>query len=51
MALGPYRFNVTLGERRRFLFAKWRSLAALEAWLAARHPDETSGDVHARLDA
>jgi FkbM family methyltransferase len=51
MALGPYRFNVTLGERRRFLFAKWRSLAALETWLAARHPDETSGDVHARLDA
>jgi FkbM family methyltransferase len=51
VALGPYRFNVTVGERRRFLFADWRSLAALEAWLAARHPNETSGDVHARLDA
>ncbi|MGH6897496.1 MAG: FkbM family methyltransferase [Geminicoccaceae bacterium] len=50
-ALGPYRFNLTLGERRRFLWLDWRSLAGLEAWLAARHPDQASGDVHARLDA
>jgi FkbM family methyltransferase len=50
-ALGPYRFNVTLGERRRFLWPDWRSHAELEAWLAARHPDQASGDVHARLDA
>ena len=49
-ALGPYRFNVTVGERRRFLFAKWRSLAALKVWLAARRAGEPSGDVHARLE-
>ena len=50
-ALGPYRFNVTVGERRRFLWPDWRSLAELEAWLAARQPNQSSGDVHARLDA
>ena len=51
VALGPYRFNVTVGERRRLLWREWRPLEGLEAWLAARHPNETSGDVHARLDA
>jgi FkbM family methyltransferase len=50
-ALGPYRFNVTVGERRHLLWRKWRSLPALEAWLAARRPNERSGDIHARLDA
>ena len=49
-SLGPYRFNVTVGERRRFLWRKWRSLAALEAWLAARRANEPSGDVYARLE-
>jgi len=49
-ALGPYRFNVTVGERRRFLWPDWRPLGALEAWLAARRANEPSGDVHARLD-
>jgi FkbM family methyltransferase len=50
-ALGPYRFNITVGERRHLLWRAWRSLSALEAWLAARRPDEPSGDIHARLDA
>jgi FkbM family methyltransferase len=50
-ALGPYRFNVTVGERRLLLWRRWRSLRALEVWLAARHPDEPSGDIHASLDA
>jgi FkbM family methyltransferase len=50
-ALAPYRFNVTVGERRHLLWREWRSLFALEAWLAARRPDERSGDIHARLDA
>jgi FkbM family methyltransferase len=48
--LGPYRCNVTRGERRRFLWPEWRSLADLDAWLAARRPDEPSGDVYARLE-
>lgn len=48
--LGRYRFNLTLGERRRFLWPEWRPLAALDAWLAARQVDERSGDVYARLE-
>ena len=49
--LGRYRFNLTVGERRRFLWPEWRPLAALDSWLAARHVDERSGDVYARLEA
>jgi FkbM family methyltransferase len=49
--LGPYRCNVTVGERRRFLWPEWRRLADLEPWLAARHPNEPSGDVYARLES
>jgi hypothetical protein len=49
--LGRYRFNVTIGERRRFLWQKWRALAGLESWLAARRRDERSGDVYARLES
>jgi FkbM family methyltransferase len=48
--LGPYRFNPTIGERRRFLWRKWRRLGALDDWLAAREPDESSGDIYARLE-
>jgi FkbM family methyltransferase len=48
--LGPYRFNPTIGERRRFLWRKWRPVAALDPWLAARQADEPSGDVYARLE-
>jgi FkbM family methyltransferase len=50
-ALGPYRFNLTIGEHRRFLWPAWRPRAELEAWLRARHPNERSGDVYARLEA
>jgi FkbM family methyltransferase len=49
-ALGPYRFNPTIGERRRLLWPEWRRLGALDAWLAARRPDEPSGDIYARLE-
>ena len=49
-ALGPYRFNPTIGERRRFLWRKWQPLEQLDAWLAARRADEPSGDVYARLE-
>jgi FkbM family methyltransferase len=48
--LGRYRFNLTIGERRRFLWPEWRPLAALDSWLAARAVHERSGDVYARLE-
>ena len=48
--LGPYRFNPTIGERRRFVWPEWRPLEALDDWLGARHADEPSGDVYARLE-
>jgi FkbM family methyltransferase len=47
--LGPYRFNPTIGERRRFLWRKWRPVGALDDWLAARQASEPAGDVYARL--
>jgi FkbM family methyltransferase len=50
-ALGPYRFNVTLGERRSFCWPDWREPAAALAWLRARRPDENSGDVYASLES
>jgi FkbM family methyltransferase len=49
-ALGPYLFNPTVGERRRFVWRQWRPFGALDDWLAARHADEPSGDVYARLE-
>ena len=50
-ALGPYRFNVTIGERRAFRWPQWQEPAATLAWLRARRPDEGSGDVYARLES
>ena len=49
-ALGPYRFNATIGERRRFVWHEWRQIGALDTWLAACHADEPSGDIYARLE-
>jgi FkbM family methyltransferase len=49
-ALGPYRFNATIGERRRLVWSAWRPVAALDAWLAARRAGQPSGDVYARLE-
>ena len=48
--LGRYRFNLTIGERRRLMWPEWRPVAVLDAWLAARPVDERSGDVYARLE-
>jgi FkbM family methyltransferase len=50
-ALGPYRFNATVGERRSFLWPSWQERAAIEAWLHQRRPDERSGDIYARLES
>ena len=49
-ALGSYRFNATVGERRSFPWPDWQEPAAALAWLRARRPDERSGDVYARLE-
>ena len=49
--LGPYRFNVVVGESDRFLWPDWRSAEALRDWLAQLPPDAESGDMYARTDA
>jgi len=51
LELGSYRFNVTRGERLRWLWPAWRGGPEIEDWLARRRPDEPSGDVYARLEA
>lgn len=50
-ALGPYRFNVVVGEAAGFLWPDWRGAEALRAWLAGLPADATSGDIFARLVA
>jgi len=48
-ALGDYRFNLTIGERRQWRWPAWQEAAIVEGWLRERRPDERSGDVYARL--
>jgi len=48
--LGRYRFNVTAGERMRWLWPAWQSRREVEDWLARRRPGELSGDVYAQLE-
>lgn len=50
VALGPYHFNVTIGESMRWLWPDWRAREATIDWLGARRPEQRSGDVYARLD-
>jgi FkbM family methyltransferase len=49
-ALGDYRFNLTVGERRQWRWPAWQEAAVIEDWLRARRPEERSGDVYARLE-
>ena len=49
--LGPYRFNVSLGERKHLIFPEWQTREALARWLESRGPEDPSGDVYARLGA
>jgi len=49
-ALGRYRFNVTEGERARWLWPEWRGADATLAWLAHRRLGARSGDLWARLE-
>jgi FkbM family methyltransferase len=48
-ALGPYRFNVSLGESLRLALPDWIDAATMGAWLRARPLEGDSGDVYARL--
>jgi FkbM family methyltransferase len=47
--LGPYSFNVVLGEARRFAFAEWLGADALLEWIGSGAGGVSSGDVYARL--
>ena len=47
--LAAYRFNVTEGERLRWLWPDWRGAGETLAWLARRPPEAPSGDLWARL--
>lgn len=49
-ALGPYRFNVALGERRDFVFDDWCDAPSILSWLAAGADGASSGDIYARLN-
>jgi FkbM family methyltransferase len=46
--LGDYRFNVILGERRRYLFPTWISADEARNWLRAGAGGASSGDLYAR---
>lgn len=48
--LGPYRFNVVLGEGRRFALDDWVTSEAMEAWLSSGAGEASSGDVYAKLE-
>ena len=50
-ALGPYTFNLVVGEACGFALPVWLDAPAFRAALTARAADGRSGDVYARLDA
>ena len=47
-ALAPYRYNVIVGEGRRFLFSDWQSPLAIRHWLERDSGAVASGDLYAR---
>lgn len=49
-ALGSYRYNVVLGEGRRFHFDAWLGAEAVRRWFEAGAEGASSGDLYARLD-
>jgi FkbM family methyltransferase len=48
-ALGPYRFDVALGETQRLVFGRWLSPTEMSAYLAGLSQEANSGDVYAVL--
>ena len=49
--LGPYRFDVALGESQALTFGRWISAAKMSAHIAGLPHAANSGDVYARLMA
>jgi FkbM family methyltransferase len=49
-ALGPYRFDLALGESQRLEFQCWVNLADMSAHLRELPHEANSGDVYALLD-
>ena len=49
-ALGPYRFDVALGESQRLEFERWVNPAEMSAYLRQLPHEANSGDVYAVLD-
>ncbi len=49
-ALGPYRFDVALGESQRLELGRWVNLAEMSAYLRELPHEANSGDVYAVLD-
>jgi FkbM family methyltransferase len=47
--LSTYRYNVSLGESLKLLFAQPINASSLRAWLADRAPESNSGDIYAVL--
>lgn len=48
-AIGPYRFDVALGESQRLTFGRWVDLTAMAGHIAALPHEANSGDVYAVL--
>lgn len=46
--LGVYEFNAVAGERRSFLFGRWKDAGSTVEWLAAGAGEVSSGDLYAR---
>ena len=49
MQLGRYEYNVVVGERRAFEWARWQEPEAVIVWLSEVASGSRSGDVYARL--
>lgn len=48
--LGDYRFNVVIGEQRKFHWREWQRVDDVRAWLKRGADAIPSGDLYARLD-
>lgn len=46
--LAPYRYNVVVGEGRRFHFDEWRTPDSVRRWFEAGAERVSSGDLYAR---
>ena len=49
--LGPYRFNIVVGERRDFGFDAWATADEIIDWLTVGSGGTSSGDIYARLES